>query len=264
MVTPSGDCLLPRVVGIVVIAVILPRILLAQGTAGSGAKLEPRFLIDMPTAGMPQGGSYAVDVDFYQAGGVLLRLTLGLFDRFSVGMAYGGSRLIGVDPPDMNEIPGIDVRLRILDEGMVFPALVAGFDSQGKDGYNRGLSRYSVKSPGFFAAFSKNTLMLGFLSFHGGVAYSLERTDGDRDMNLFAGIEKTIGPFLSGILEYNAAFNEDGGTFATRGRGYLNAALRWSVGGGLTLGFSLKDIVKNRSGVTIANRTATIEFVHSF
>jgi hypothetical protein len=164
----------------------------------------------------------------------------------------------------MNQIPGIDVRFRLVEEGTGFPALVIGFDTQGKDRYDRGLSRYAVKSPGIFAVLSKNSMVLGFLSFYGGISYSLERTDGDRDINLFAGLEKTIGPFLSALLEYNAAINENGGRVATRGRGYLNGAVRWSLGGGFTLGVSFKDLAGNRENVSFARRTATIEFVHFF
>ncbi len=247
----------------------LPPISSGQGSAGSNGKLEPRFLVDIPTAGMLDRGSFALDVNFYQEGGVLLGLSVGIFDRLSLGLSYGGSRLIGAQNAVMDEIPGVNVKLRILEESIALPALALGFDNQGKDGYVRELSRYVIKSPGVYLALSKNYAALGFLSFHGGVNYSFERSDGDRDPDFFAGIEKTIGPFLSVMMEYNAGLNDNSAHALGKGRGYLNAAVKWSIGGGLTLGVNFKDLLDNgRYGpggdVSVANRTVTLEYVRFF
>jgi hypothetical protein len=231
---------------------------LAQGSAGTGGKFEPRVLVDVPTAGMLDKGSLALDINFYQSGGALLGLTVGVFDRLEFGVSYGGSRLIGTESPVMNEVPGFILKVRAIEENVFLPALAFGFDSQGKDGYIRELSRYVVKSPGFFIVVSKNYSLLGFVSLHGGFNYSLERADGDKNANAFVGIEKTIGPFVSAIAEYNMAANDGG---IGKGRGYLNAALKWSISGGLTLGINLKDLLKNRGNVSVANRTVTIEYV---
>ena len=233
----------------------------AQGSAGTGGKLEPRFLVDVPTAGMLPKGTVNLDVDFYQEGGVLLGVSLGIFDRLSIGVSYGGSNLIGGDKPVMNEIPGMHLKIRLLEESFVLPALALGFDSQGKDGYLKDLDRYKIKSPGFYAVASKNYSFLGFMSFHGGINYSLERSDGDEDINVFAGIEKTLGPVVSLMVEYNLGANDSNAKAVGRGRGYLNAGLRWSIGGGLTLGASLKDLAKNGGDVSIGNRTVQIEYI---
>ncbi|HUI10707.1 MAG TPA: YjbH domain-containing protein [Bacteroidota bacterium] len=233
----------------------------AQGSAGSSGRLEPRWLVDCPTAGMLPRGSMAFDAEFYRDGGVDLAFDVGIFDRLSAGLSYGGSSLIGESTPVMNATPGFNVRVRLLEESVYVPALALGFDSQGHDGYVRSLSRYTIKSPGFFAVLSKNYSALGYLSIHGGTNYSLERSDGNRNMNLFAGIEKTLGPFLSLMLEYNMGMNDAGGNSLGSGRGYLNAALRCSLGGGLTLGVSFKDLDDNGGNVTVANRTVHIEYV---
>ena len=233
----------------------------AQGSAGSSGKLEPRDIVDFPTAGMIPRGSVALDVDFYREGGVDLAVAVGIFDRLSAGLSYGGSGLIGADSPVMNATPGLNVKLRLLEESVYVPALALGFDSQGHDGYNRSLDRYVIKSPGFYAVLSKNYAVLGYLSIHGGSDYSLERSDGNRNVNLFAGIEKTIGPFLSLMLEYNLGSNDTGNNSLGKGRGYLNMGLRCSLGGGLTLGVNFKDLSDNGGNVTVANRTVHIEYV---
>jgi hypothetical protein len=201
-----------------------------------------------------------LDVDFYQNGGVLLGISAGILDRFSFGISYGGSRIIGAGSPVMNPIPGVNVRVRVLEEGLLLPALILGFDSQGKDAYLKDLDRFQIKSPGFYAAVSKNYAFLGYLSIHGGVNYSLERADGDRDVNAYAGLEKTLGPVLSALVEYNFATNDNNSLAVGKGWGYINAAIRLMLGNGLTISVNLKDIVRNGPNVTVANRTVCLEY----
>jgi hypothetical protein len=236
-------------------------ICLAQGSAGTNGKLEPRSLVDVPTAGILPKGTFSLDVDFYQEGGVLMGVSLGIFDRLSLGVSYGGSKLIGGETPVMNEIPGMHLKIRALEESFVLPAIALGFDSQGKDGYLKDRNRYKIKSPGFYAVASKNYTFIGFLSLHGGINYSLEQSDGDEDINVFVGLEKTLGPVASLVLEYNLASNDSNAKAVGKGRGYLNAGLHWSIGGGLTLGVSLKDLAKNGGDVSVGNRTVQIEYI---
>ena len=156
------------------------------------------------------------------------------------------------------------MKVRLIEENLAFPAIVLGFDSQGKDGYIRSLNRYVIKSPGLYAAFSKNYALLGFLSIHGGINYSLERADGDRDFNVFAGAEKTLGSVISLVAEYNLAMNDNNGEAIGNGGGYLNAGLRWAIGSGLTLSVYFKDLVHNGGSWEVANRTVRIEYVSAF
>jgi len=235
-----------------------------QGSAGSAGNIEPRYLVDIPTAGMLGKGMFDLDVDFYQQGGVVFGLSAGVLDRLSFGLSYGGSNLLGSDEPVMNPIPGVNFKIRVIEENVVLPAIAIGFDSQGKDGYLKDLDRYVIKSPGFYAAASKNYLLLGFFSLHGGVNYSLERGDDDKDVNFFVGVEKTIGPVVSVMLEYNLGSNDTNGDAPGRGRGYLNTGLKCSIGGGLTIGVNLKDLLKNGNTVHVGNRTVRIEYAKSF
>ncbi len=243
---------------------LLPAPVYAQGSAGTSGKIEPRYLIDTPTAGMLARGSFALDVDFYQEGGVLLGLTAGILDRLSFGISYGGSQLIGGEKPDLNEAPGVNLKIRLIEENIALPAIAIGFDSQGKDGYLKELRRYRIKSPGVFAVVSKNYSVAGFLSIHGGANYSLEVSDGDRDPNVFAGIEKTVGPVVSVMVEYNLASNDSNHRAVGRGRGYLDTGIRWSVGAGFTLGVNFKDLTQNGGSLNVANRTVHIEYVRPF
>ena len=67
----------------------------AQGSAGTGGKLEPRYIVDMPTAGMLPKGSLGFDSFFLASGGLLVGISVGVLDRFSLGVSYGGNELIG-------------------------------------------------------------------------------------------------------------------------------------------------------------------------
>ena len=155
--------------------------LCAQGTTGSDATIESRYLIDLPTAGIIPHGKVALDFEFYQSNGMLAGVAIGAFDRLLLGLSFGGSNIIGTDRPTWNTAPGVQLKLRLLEETIFIPAIAIGFSSQGKETYIDRLSRYTVKSPGFYAVVSKNYSTMGFLSLHGGVNYSLERNDSDDD-----------------------------------------------------------------------------------
>ncbi len=251
-------------ISLVVLAFISLQLAHAQGSAGSDGAIEPRYLIDLPTAGMLPQRTLALDLDFYQQGGLLAGMSVGVFDRLLLGVSFGGTQLIGAGSPQWNATPGFEVKARIIEESIVLPAIALGFDSQGKETYIDKLSRYTIKSMGFYAVASKNYQAMGFLSFHGGINYSLERADGDSDPNFFAGIEKTLGPFISVLAEYNLGMNDSNKDALGRGRGYLNAGIRGSLGNGFTIGFNLKDIIRNQQDISIGNRTLKCEFVRNF
>jgi hypothetical protein len=236
----------------------------AQGSAGSSGDIEPRFIIDMPTAGLIGHNSYAIDAGFYQFDGVLFGFTYGLLDRINFGISFGGTSIIGSEKPNWNKYPGMSIKIRPFEESELFPAVAFGFDSQGKENYIADANRFTIKSPGFFLVVSKNFLVAGFLSLHGGINYSLERADTDKDINAYGGIEKSMTTFLSVLAEYNIGINDSNPKSFGRGRGYLNLGLRGSLGNGFTLGFNLKDVIKNQNQLSIGNRTINIEFVGYF
>lgn len=220
--------------------------ILGQGTSGSSAKYEYRTLIDMPTAGILNRGFSAITLDVMPYGVVVSKIEVGVFDGISFGISYGGDNIIGTGKINWYKLPGINIRARIIDESEALPAFTVGFDSQGKGFFDKDLNRYEIKSSGFFVASSKNFEILGYLSVHGTINYSLEREDSDKDLNLSIGAEKTLGAKFSVIAEYNVAFNDNHDLSLGKGNGYLNMGVRWSVGDGLTLGLNLRDILKNK------------------
>jgi hypothetical protein len=233
----------------------------SQGSAGAEATIEPRYLIDLPTAGIVPHGEIALDMEFFESGGVLTGVTVGAFNRLLFGISYGGTNIIGNDHPEWNRSPGASIKLRLIEESLLVPAIALGFSSQGKEIYVDRLSRYTIKSPGLYAVGSKNYEAMGHLSLHGGMNYSFEDDDGDDDINLFVGAEKSFGPFLSLLGEYDFAINDSNRDALGSGRGYLNIGFRASVGNGLMLGIVLKDVLANQQNISLGTRILQLEYV---
>ena len=244
--------------------IIISSLAVAQNSAGDAATIEPRYIIDTPTAGLLKRGAFSLEANFFQDGGLMFGLYAGALDRLTFGISYGGVGIIGKTNATMQKLPGVLLKYRLFDESEAMPAVALGFDSQGKETYIDSLERFTIKSRGIFIAASKNYSFLGFLSFHGGVNWSMEKKDGDKDMNTFVGVEKSIGQEISFIAEYDFAFNDNHGNAYGRGNGYLNAGLRWALANGLTLGFDLKNVAKNQQNVTFGNRTLKVEYVRTF
>ena len=238
-------------------------LLMAQGTAGTGAKFEYRSLIDMQTAGILQKGYVGVTSDVLPQGVLIEKLEVGVFNNISFGISYGGENLIGAGSPKWYKYPGVNLRFRIMNETVAMPALTVGFDSQGKGVYFDSTSRYAIKSPGFFGAVSKNFAFMGYLSLHGTLNYSLESKDGEDFVDISVGCEKTIGENVSLIGEYDFAFNDNSTRYGA-GNGYLNIGIRWAIGEGFTLGFDLRDLLDNKKwSPTTADRALRIEYIKS-
>ena len=247
---------------LILLLILSAGLLKAQGTSGTSAKFEYRKLIDMPTAGILSKGYTGVSVDVLPYGVVITKIEVGVFEGFSFGISYGGTNVIGSGVIDWYKLPGINVRARIINETEALPAFSLGFDSQGKGIYDKNLNRFQIKSPGFYAAASKNFELLGYFSIHALVNYSLEREDGDKDLNIGVGFEKTIGEKVSLVGEYDLGVNDNTGSAIGKGNGYLNLGLRWSVGDGLTLGFDLRDILQNkRINANSADRGFFVEYL---
>lgn len=236
----------------------------AQGSAGTNANIEPRELIDVPTAGMLPQRNIGVDLNFFQSGGVLAGFSVAIIDRLLIGVSYGGTSLLGTLKESWNPRPGFNLKVRLLNESYIIPAIAVGFDCQGKEAYIDSLNRYTIKSLGWYAVGSKNYQLLGYFSIHGGLNYSLEQADNNRNVNVFCGVEKSVGPFATIMAEYNFALNDDIRRNSGNEKGYLNAGVRISIGNGYTLGFNFKDISHSFNNISVGNRTMQVEYICPF
>ena len=225
--------------------VLLPFLFVMSPLRAQDGDLQYGMLIDAPAAKTLDRGSFYAGLRMYHRGGLLASVCAGITDQFSMGVSYGGENMIGVGDIHLNPQPGVQLSLILFNERCFFPAVCIGFDSQGFGAYDPSLKRYAVKSRGLYAVAGKNTSFLGGLGIHGGVNWSLEREDGDRDINLFAGCHKWITPSLVLLCEYDTGINDNGGSALGSGKGYLNGGIRWSFQETLFIDFLWKNIFEN-------------------
>ncbi len=87
----------------------------------------PRWLIDIPTAGTLQRGYFDMGVRIYPNGGGLGFTNIGLSNRFTVGLAFGGEGVISNASPNWNPRIGFSLKFRLIDESMYIPAISVGY-----------------------------------------------------------------------------------------------------------------------------------------
>lgn len=207
--------------------------------------VESLDLVDCPTPGLLMSAGYQLDLTMEPNGGSIFALRIGFLDRFLVGFAYGGTEIIGSGEPEWNPRVEFITRARLIDELDYLPAVAAGFNSQGHGEYSTDDGRYEMKSKGFYLAAGKNLELLGRLGIHGGINYSLERSD-QAALDFFLGIEKNFSDQLAIIGEYDLALNDNevDGRFG-EGSGYLNCALKWYIHEGFSIDLTFKNVNGN-------------------
>jgi len=220
---------------------------LAVGVAaaqGVGPAPAPK-LIDLPTAGLVPEASFQASVRAFHGGGVVARADVGLLSWLSLGGAYGGMQLIGDGRPDWNPEPAFALKMRLVQEDYGYPALAIGIDTEGRGHFDEERGRYQYKSRGIYAVASKNYAWYGDFSVHGGLNRSLEEGDAET-INPFFGLEKSLGSSVGLAVEYDVALNDRkmDGAYG-KGKGYLNAALRWASVSGIQFQFAVRDMLKN-------------------
>ncbi|MDR0306755.1 MAG: YjbH domain-containing protein [Chitinispirillales bacterium] len=244
----------------ILVRIITLCIAVTASYTGAQENLQPRRLVDMHTAGVLPRGHYDLECRFYAAGdrdyesGMMTGVSVGLTDRFTVGLSYGGEGIIGRrSDVNWNDQPGVLIKYRLFEERYVTPALAVGYDHQGLGGtagaYEFGYDGYIFKSPGFFAALSKNYIMLSIvqIGLHGTSNYSLEDRKNVNWPNFMTGFDITINEELAFVMEYDFALNDrTGKKWKYHSPGFLNAGLRWAFSPNFHLEFDVKDIFENK------------------
>ena len=223
-------------------------------------QIQPRRLIESPTAGLLPKGSFDLDLRIFDRGGILGGVNVGLMDQLMVGGSFGGEQIVGSGKIRWNPKVEISARYRFMEESRRLPGAAVGFDSQGFGPYNDKLKRYAVKSKGLYVVLSKNfTSSLGQFGLHGGLNTTLEDEDGDDDLSGYIGFDKSLGEDLSLMVEYDFATN-DGDHSLGSGEGRLNAGLRWQFGGIMAIEFDMKHLTSEGKGSDLSREIGIIYF----
>lgn len=182
----------------------------AQGTAGYKAPYESREIIEMPTAGVLPKGSYNIKTRLYREGGILLESNVSFLRNLMVGLSYTANKVIGDNDMEFQGIPGINLKYRVLDETLRFPALALGFSNQGNGVWMPEGKRFQIYSPGIYLAASKNfSWALGDISTTLGLNYSFDPPKKDRSVNVYGGLEHTLGKYFSICSELNLSLDDN-------------------------------------------------------
>ena len=216
-------------------------------SSASGLAVEPRWLVETPTAGTLPHGVMSADLLASEGVGLLGGISYGFWGRVVVNMSFGGSALIGDGSVNWNPDPGVSGRIRILNETSSRPAFAIGFRSQGFGPYDDQLERYASKSLGIYGVFSRNYANpIGQGGVHFGLNRSLEDDDGDDSLTGFLGTDLEIAERFSLLVEYQFGFNDNGGQ--ALGRGNLSVGARLWVVEKVTLGGRLKNVLEDGGG----------------
>jgi hypothetical protein len=227
---------------------------------------QPTILVDCPTAGTLKRASFNVVMRAYPRGGILTATNIGLSNRLMVGISYGSEGILAEESPNWNPRIEFNVRLSLVDEGLVFPAATIGFCSQGYGSWHDDNDRYAFKSKGFFAVASKNYPFYQWqLGLHGGVNYSTEQGDDDDNPDFFIGFDTRLNNDVGLVMEYDFATNDDKDQVSIgKGKGYLNLSLQWLYADNLVMEILLKNLNNNRKGATDIWRGLRVTYVESF
>lgn len=241
-------------------------VLTLSGTPATGQIFEDIYLVDSPTAGMLPHGGYLLQGSVGPRNGLLFGVKVGFYDRLMLGVSFGVQEFIGRGDVEVNDRPGFELRIRLIEESVKGPALALGIDTQGEDSYIEDDERYERKSRGFYAVLGKNYSLIGDFSIHGGVNYSLEDRD-EEGVNFFAGLSMGIIPGFSLLLDYNAALDdndEDVPSSLTRGKGYLDAGARFDYMDNLRIRVLFKDLLGNYEPERGVARSIEIFYINYF
>jgi hypothetical protein len=225
----------------------------------------PRRMIDAPTAGTLQKGSFDTELRAFPDGGLLGILQIGLTSRWQIGLSYGGSEVISSNDPTWNPRMQFLTKLQLISESMAFPGVAVGFEDQGFGLWVDSLDRYQIKSKGFYAVTSKGYRGTNFTSsLHGGLNYSREDRDDD-DLSFFFGVDMIFDNNLGFVTEFDMALNDDRTPLSLgRGRGYLNAGVRWLLLDRVFVEGVLKDLLQNRRDTDTFGRELRLLYFESF
>ncbi len=192
------------------------------------------YNIDQPVPISLAHAEYYISGRLWGSGGIMARFGLGLFDRVTLGMSYGGNKVLGSGKPDFFDRyrPDFQARVAILQEQGYTPNLVLGFESQGYDDCID--QKYLVREKGGYLCAGKT---IDVISTHCqlGVNY-WQGFDG------FLALNTLLPGSVELMLEYDPALN-DTAELGRRHTGFLNFGVGWTVADKVRLVFALRDIL---------------------
>ncbi|MCL2145134.1 MAG: hypothetical protein FWH43_06560 [Endomicrobia bacterium] len=88
------------------------------------------YILDSPTTGILNYGSYDVSFRFFSGGSVQTRLDFGVFKFMYVGIAWELDNFVGNEEMTI-AVPALSVKIRLYEGNMIWPSVAFGYDGQG-------------------------------------------------------------------------------------------------------------------------------------
>lgn len=195
------------------------------------------YYIDQPFLDVPDHGEFSLQLRFGPGGEILGFFDVGVLDRFGFGISYGASNLIGAGDPDFYEIPGVQIKVVVIEQGFAAPEVIFGFDNQGYGPYSE--PRYYTMSKGLYGQIGK-TFAMSNVEFVPslGVNYCFE---GDNRFDMFTGLQIQFGSSSALVFDYSPNFNDD----LDQNKGNMNVGLKFIFYDELFFEFALRDLFDN-------------------
>lgn len=216
------------------------------------------YYVDQPYAIIPNHGIFDMQLRFGPEGGILGSFSIGIWDRLSLGISYGASNLIGAGDPEFYEQPGVQIRILAVQEEILTPTVILGFDNQGFGAFDQESRRYAIMSKGLYCQTGKSFEFSGMkITPSLGINYALEQ---EHRFDMFMGLEALFGSTTALLFEYSPNFGDP----LDQNKGYMNCALRFIFYEQLFFEFAVRDLLDNSIYDQQLNRVIKLGYEQGF
>jgi len=197
---------------------------------------------DFPIARVLSRGEFNFGIRFQKLGGLLFSLDAAIFDRFSMGIRYGGTGIVGDEDINFYPMPGINISYLLIEESSFIPAFLLGVETQGFDEYIEESERYFVKSRGIFLSITKEFPFLAGFILNGGISRTFETKDEKNGLDLFSSVIIKFSPEFSIFSEYALGYNDP-----LHDKGIFNTGISFNLENQFFFSFMFRDLFSHRA-----------------
>ncbi len=138
---------------------------------------KPSLIIDIPTAEVIEYSNYDLSFRMHGAGGILSKMTFGVFKPINIGISWDVDKLIGTGSEKIDtQPPAILFKARVFAGGLKLPAISLGYDGQGYGTYDGDTDKYQYREKGIYLTLTREYFVPGLEMSFGGNIYDF---DGD-------------------------------------------------------------------------------------
>lgn len=137
---------------------------------------KPSSIIDIPTAEVVEYSNYDLSFRLHGAGGVLSKMTFGVFKPINIGISWDVDKLIGLGSTKIDtRPPAILFKARVFGGGLKLPAISLGYDGQGYGDYNGDTDKYQYREKGVYLTLTREYFVSGLELSSGGNIFDFDR-----------------------------------------------------------------------------------------